>query len=135
MERTGRLIGKSKIPAGSLTPEELACAAWAPAVGKKIAAHAAAVTLVRGCLTVEVEDNIWQRQLNTLRPQIIRRIQEISGPELVQDIAFRPMIPRRMPQRAETVRSDFELRADDADSIMDPVMRRVYKTSRKKASA
>lgn len=136
MERAGRLIGKLKLTASAVSPEELAKAAWAAAVGKKIAAHSAAVSLVRGCLLVEVEDAVWQRQLTTLRGQIVGRLQEITGPEMVREVAFRPMIPRRMPQRAETARpQDFQLTADDADSIADPILRRLYKTSRKKASA
>jgi predicted nucleic acid-binding Zn ribbon protein len=136
MERAGRLIGKLKLPASAVSPEELAKAAWAAAVGKKIAAHSTAISLVRGCILVEVEDAVWQRQLTTLRSQIVRRLQEITGTEIVRDVAFRPMIPKRMPQRAETARpQEFQLTADDADSIADPILRRLYKTSRKKATA
>lgn len=135
MERAGRLIGKLKIPAGSMSPEELAQAAWAPAVGKKIAAHTAATGLIRGTLIVEVEDMIWQRQLTAMLSQIMRRVQEITGTALVEGIAFRPMVPRRMPQRAESVRSTGAASLDEADGISDAIFRSMYKTSRKKASA
>lgn len=136
MERAGRLIGKLKLPANAVSAEELAKAAWAAAVGKKIAAHSAAFSLVRGCLLVEVEDAVWQRQLTTMRSQIVKRVQEITGTIIVTEVAFRPMIPRRLPQRAETARpQEFKLTADDADSIADPILRRLYKTSRKKATA
>ena len=135
MERAGRLIGKLKLPANSVSPEQLAQAAWPVAVGKKIAAHSAAVSLVRGRLLVEVEDAVWQRQLTTMSVHIIRRLQEVAGAHVVTDVAFRPMIPRRMPQRADTSRADFSLMSDDADSIVDPILRRVYKASRKKATA
>jgi len=135
MERAGRLIGKLKIPKNALTPEELVCTAWPAAVGKVIAAHSNAVALVRDRLVVEVADATWQRQLSTLKVQIIRRLQEMAGADKVRDVSFRPMVPRIMPQRAETARSTFEPSGDDADRIADPVMRSLYKTSRKKASA
>ena len=134
MERAGRLLGRLKIPKSAATPEELVRTAWPSAVGKVIAAHTAAVALVRDQLIVEVEDAIWQRQLNTLRFQIINRLQEIAGVGTVCDIAFRPMIPRIRPQRAEAAHSTFDLSADDADRIVDPVLRRVYKTSRRRAT-
>lgn len=104
-------------------------------MGKKIAAHTAAVSLVRTTLIIEVEDAIWQRQLNTMRHQIIKRVQEVTGSTLVDDIAFRPMVPKRMPQRAEVVRPAREFWLDDADRIADSTLRSVYKTSRKKATA
>ncbi len=132
MERAGRLIGKMKDR--SLNEEEIARAAWPAAVGRKIAARTSAVSLVRGCLIVEVEDALWQRQLNMMRSQIIRRLQEV-GAACVADIAFKPGIPRREPQRAETPRQDFALTADEASAIRDPVLRRVYINSRKKATA
>jgi hypothetical protein len=135
MERAGRLIGKLKINAKSATPEELARAAWPGAVGRNIAAHTAVAALVRTSLIVEVEDALWQRQLNTLRNQIVRRMQDVMGAMVVTEIAFRPMIPKRMPQRAELVRSTYELKPDDADKIADAVLRHIYKTSRKKATA
>jgi hypothetical protein len=135
MERAGRLLGKLKIHANSVSPEELARAAWPSAVGKKIAAHANAVSLVRTCLIIEVEDALWQRQLNTLRGQILKRIQDLVGSALVADIAFRPMTPKRMPERAESSRQTPAHIPDDADRIADPILRSVYKTSRKKANA
>src|SRR4051812_2279616 len=108
MERAGRLIGKLKIPTGSVSPEELARTVWPFAVGTKIAAHSAAVSLVRSCLIVEVEDAIWQRQLTTMRAQILKCVQDVLGAKAVEEIAFRPMPPRRrMPQRAETARQTF----------------------------
>lgn len=135
MERAGFLIGKLRIPEGALSPEELSCAAWPAAVGKKIAARTTAVSLVRSCLIVEVEDILWQRQLTTLKAQIVKRLQEVLGAGVVNEVAFRPMVPRRQPQRAETARPAFDLTADDADRITDPILRRVYKASRRRATA
>ncbi|MCX6637264.1 MAG: DUF721 domain-containing protein [Acidobacteria bacterium] len=128
MERAGRLIGKLKLCA---TPEELARAAWPAAVGKRIAAHSAAVRLDGSCLVVEVEDTVWQGHLMALRSQIVKRMEEVLGSALVGRLAFWPMLPRRMPQREERVAR----RADEADDIADPEMRRLYKVARRKATA
>jgi hypothetical protein len=62
----GRLIGKLNRNRQVMSDEELACAAWALAVGKKIAACTGQKSLVRGRLIVEVQDMVWQRQLNTM---------------------------------------------------------------------
>ncbi len=134
MERAGRLLGKLNRSTQVLTGEELARAAWPQAVGKKIARYTAATGLVRKCLVVEVQDMVWQRQLNTLRWQILNNLKEVLGLGIVEDLELRPMTPRRMPQRADVPRQDV-MPADDADNIADPILRRMYKMTRKKATA
>ncbi len=135
MERAGALLGKIKLPRNAVTPEDLARAAWRAAVGDKIAAHTAVVSLVRGRLIVEVSDGLWQRQLNALSGQILGNLRAILGAGIVDDLDFRPAIaPRRAPQRSETA-SNAAGGGDEADRIQDPSLRRVYKMSRKKASA
>ena len=85
-------------------PETRARAAWALAAGKKIARHTLAAALVRGTLVVEVEDFVWQKQLNTLRHFLLRNLKEILGEDVVTEIDFRPMPKRIQPQRAESAR-------------------------------
>ena len=133
MERASNSLGKLKLST-KMSVEELARAAWPSAVGKRIALRTSVASLVRDRLVVEVEDAIWQKQLFHLRYQILRKVAEIIGDEIVRDIEFRIATPRRPPQPA--VRLD-EARAsgDDADGIKDPVLRVLYKESRKKASA
>jgi hypothetical protein len=50
MERASRLFGKMKFPGDTVSSEQLVCAAWSEAVGKRIARHARAERLVRGLL-------------------------------------------------------------------------------------
>ena len=50
---------------------------------------------MRGTLVVEVEDIVWQRQLNTLRHFLLRNLHKELGEALVTEIDFRPM-PRRV---------------------------------------
>ena len=131
MERASRVIGSLKLPVGTVSPEALVCAAWAGAVGRKIASHARAARLVRSHLIVEVEDAIWQRQLFALREQVRRKIEESVGPGIVEDIEFRVVPPRLGPRRARHA----ALPGDEAEAIADPVLRNIYKASRKRELA
>lgn len=132
MERAGKSLAKLKLP-DAISQDDLARAAWPAAVGKRIAAHAAAKCLVRGSLIVEVEDGIWQKQLFYLRFQILAKLQEVLGAGVITDVEFRIATPRRPPQPALSLNDSRS--TDDADAISDPGMRMVYKQARKKASA
>jgi len=133
MERASKLIRGLPLPGGTLSGEELACAVWPQAVGKKIAAHTRAAKLVRTRLVVEVEDGTWQRQLNALSRRIVWNLEQTLGKGMVDDIEFRVVPRRREPQRAtEAVPALF---ADEADAIADPVMRSIYRAARNKALA
>ncbi len=105
----------------------------AQAVGKRIAAHTRAAKLVRRRLVVEVEDQIWQRQLFVLSYHIVRNLERQLGPDVVEDLEFRVVPRRREPQRA--AQSAPALAADEADTIADPVLRGLYKASRARARA
>jgi predicted nucleic acid-binding Zn ribbon protein len=131
MERASRVLGKLSFPEGTFTPEAMVCAAWASAVGKKIAVHARAAKLVRTHLIVEVEDAIWQRQLFVLREQIRRKIDESVGMGIVEDIEFRVIPVRLGPRRAQRAMPG----TDEASGITDPVLRNIYKASRKRELA
>ena len=58
MERASKVLGKLSLPDGTVTQEAVVCAAWAGAVGRKIAAHTRAIRLLRAHLVIEVEDAI-----------------------------------------------------------------------------
>jgi len=133
MERASKLIRGLRLPGDTITAEELACAAWPDAVGKKIANHTRAAKLVRTRLVVEVEDRVWQRQLFALTGQIVRNLERHLGPGFIEEVEFRIVPRRREPQRAnEALPALFR---DEADAIADPVMRGIFKASRKKALA
>jgi Dna[CI] antecedent, DciA len=132
MERAGRLIRGLKIKGSGavVSHEDLARAAWPVAVGKKIAAHCGLIYLFSGRMVVEVEDEVWKSQLTTLQVQIRNRVDEIVGSGIVYSIEFRVMVRRRDPGRATA--PDV---TDEAASIADPVLRRLYVTSRRKAAS
>ena len=127
MERAGKSIAKLKLPQEVLQ-EQLVLAAWPDVIGKRLAARAVAVTLVRDKLVVEVEDAIWQRQLYFMRHQIVDKARSVVGDGIVNEVEFRVAVRRRPPQVALTA-------SPDANSIEDPVLRILYNQASKKASA
>lgn len=135
MERAARLIKNNKLSSGIFADDDLARAIWPAAAGKAIASHTVRVKLVRTTLVVEVEDATWQRQLYLLTRQIIDRICKVTGSSIVQDIEFRIAIPRRQAARAEVRESSARAVLDEAETIQDPVLKKVYRLSRKKATA
>lgn len=131
MQRASRILGN--IQNSGVLPEDIACAAWARAVGKRLAAHTRAARLVRTKLVVEVEDSVWRGNLMSLTPHILRNLAEALGPGLIDDLEFRIIPLRREPARA--LASVPPAVADDADQIADPVMRTIYKRDRRRKLA
>ena len=118
MERAGRLIPKLKLSRELNDPETRARAAWSLAAGKKIAEYTRATALVRDSLIIEVGDFVWQRQLATLERVLLANLEKALGEPLVKKLDFRPMPARRMPQRAESARSE--------TGIEDPILDLIY---------
>ena len=87
MERAGKSLAKLKL-SNAISHEELACAAWSAAVGKRIADHAKAKSLVRDSLIIEVEDAVWQKQLFHLRYQILPKLTDLVGEGIVRNMQF-----------------------------------------------
>jgi hypothetical protein len=138
MERAARVVKNTKFSKKILSDDDLARAVWPAAVGKAVAAHTLKVKLVRSKLVVEVRDGVWQRQLFPLSGQILERLRKVTGSDVITDIEFRIGIARREPQRAEAARSPLFAEvdpADDAEKIEDPVLKKLYLLSRKKAIA
>lgn len=69
---------------------EAACiAAWKHIVGERLGNHAVPVQLQNQKLVVVVEDNIWQRQLEQMRGQLLFRLNSLLGQTLVKSIELR----------------------------------------------
>src|SRR5277367_6098871 len=111
--------------------EQIACAAWSRAVGKRLAKYTRAAKLVRGRLVVEVEDVLWQRNLFGMTRQILGNLERTIGKGIVSDLEFRVVPARREPKRAETITPS----TDESDAISDPGLRRIYRAARQKESA
>ena len=142
MERAARLINKHKYSQQILEDSSVVRGIWPSAVGKAIARHTGALKVVRDSLIVEVEDATWQKQLHALRFQIVDRVQKLTGSTAIQTVEFRIGIPKRAPQRAETADGSASTGSrtptggqDEADLIQDPVLKKIYRLSRKRATA
>lgn len=132
MERAGRGLAKLKLARHGVEDEQLACAAWALAVGKTVARRTTALALVRSRLVIQVEDRTWQRQLWGLRGQILASLADALGRPIVEELEFRIAVPQRKPPQAEAAPALF---GDEADTIRDPMFRNIYKAARRKANA
>jgi hypothetical protein len=131
MQRAGRVLGNLKLAKQGVSDEEMVRSAWPAAVGRKIAVRTHAVGMVRNRLVVEVEDAVWQRQLWTLRGQILKRFEQVLGRTIVEELEFKIAVPRIKPVRADVS----HVSNDEADLILDPTFRSVYKAARKRANA
>ncbi|MBI5283281.1 MAG: DUF721 domain-containing protein [Candidatus Solibacter usitatus] len=131
MERAGRTIAKLKTAHQHLTVEELIVAAWPAAVGKRLAGRTRVVAVREGRMVVEVEDEVWRRNLAALSPHILKNMAEMLETSAPSWIEFRVGIPRRPPQREQVAARV----ADESDGIADPGLRRIYINSRRKAQA
>jgi hypothetical protein len=93
------------------------------------------VKLVRTTLVVEVEDELWRKNLWSLRYQILRNLEKAIGPEIVANVELHVMPPRFGPQREVETRLALDIPLDDAESIADPGLRRIYKAARRRETA
>lgn len=80
------------LKAAGASPEvaEAACiAAWKHAVGEGLGSHAVPVQLQNQTLVVVVADEIWKRQLEPMRGQLLFRLNSVLGQALVKSIELR----------------------------------------------
>jgi predicted nucleic acid-binding Zn ribbon protein len=100
MERAGRLIARMTSKS-ALSPAEIAAAAWPAAVGKRLAERTKVVRFDSGRVTVEVEDELWRKNLMGLKGQILGNLRKLTGLDLVDEIHFQVAVPRRPPMRED----------------------------------
>jgi predicted nucleic acid-binding Zn ribbon protein len=68
--------------------EAAAIAAWKHAAGDGLKEHAIPLRLENKTLTIAVADMIWQKQLTSMRGQLLFRINSILGQPLVSTLEF-----------------------------------------------
>jgi predicted nucleic acid-binding Zn ribbon protein len=62
---------------------------WPSVVGEKIAKVAVAESIQRGKLVVRVSRSTWRNELMFLKQELITRVNDAAGKEIVKDIIFR----------------------------------------------
>ena len=68
--------------------EAAAIAAWKHAAGEGLKEHAVPLKLQDRTLTIAVADAIWQKQLNSMRGQLLFRVNSILGKPIVSTLDF-----------------------------------------------
>lgn len=137
MQRAAQLIKNDKRSQQIIGDDAIVRGIWRVAVGNAIARHTVSLKVVRSTLIVEVEDALWQKQLFPLSGQIVSRVQKLLGHSGIHDVEFRIAVMKRQMQREESLRPPLLAASmeDEADQILDPVLKKVYRNLRKRAIA
>ena len=109
---------------------------WEDAVGSRIASHAQPVAFRDGVLTVAVDSSPWLQQLNFLKRDLIAKVNEKIGSEMVQSInlkAGKIAAPEKPVKSGSARRRQLseEERAwivEQAESVADPELRAVFES-------
>lgn len=59
---------------------------WSSLAGPRIARHSRAVRFDSGVLTVEVEGSAWMQELGYLKRELVRKINQHLGSDVVHDV-------------------------------------------------
>jgi len=62
---------------------------WEALVGTAVASHSRPVSLVRGTLVVAVDQPAWAAQLGWLSDDVVRRLADALGPDVVTELVVR----------------------------------------------
>lgn len=134
MDQASRIMARWEGVSDVIDHERIACAAWKRAVGKRVALRTRALKLVRSTLVVEVDDEVWRKNLWSLRYQILANLEKAIGPDIVRDVELRVMPPRLGPKREQSA-APIGTMTDEAEAIADPGLRRMYKAARSRETA
>jgi len=64
-------------------------AAWAEAVGQRVAAIASPVSERAGTLTIEVSDSVWAQELDLMQDTLLARLRDVLGESAPLALKFR----------------------------------------------
>lgn len=94
MEAVGGVLGRvmQGLGLGAALRGWQAVEAWPRVVGTRVSRHTRAVSFRDGTLHVEVEGSAWMHELGFLKRQLLGRINEHLGDEVVRELRF--SIPR-----------------------------------------
>lgn len=112
--------------------EAAAIAAWKHAAGDGLKEHAVALKLENRTLTVAVADPIWQKQLTSMRGQLLYRLNSTLGQSLVSALDFvvdPKVVKPRVEQRQHEDQLDNEVPIElwsAANAIHDKELRKSF---------
>ena len=134
MESAARLLPQvyRRMARQTTDEEALLLALWPTVVGPKVAARTRAVRLFGATLIVETVAQDWRKQLARMTYEIVGRLNDAAGKEVVRDVEFRVSVaaaPRPVTRAASATGFD------EAAEIADPHLRRIYRQLRRRAQA
>ena len=111
--------------------EAAAIAAWKHAAGDGLKGHAVPVKLENRTLTVSVADAIWQKQLHSMRGQLLFRVNTILGQPIVGAIEFvvdpKLAMAEQQKPKEETIDNEVPLELwSAANAIQDKELRKSF---------
>ena len=112
--------------------EAAAIAAWKFAAGDGLKEHAVPLKLENRKLTISVADRIWQKQLHSMRGQLLFRINSILGQpvgeiEFVIDPALAKRLAEPPPEQEQPLDNEVPLELwSAANAIQDKELRRTF---------
>ena len=111
--------------------EAAAIAAWKHAAGDGLKGHAVPLKLENRTLTICVSDAIWQKQLHSMRGQLLFRVNSILGQAIVSAIEFviDPKLARVAEQKPKEQPLDNEVALElwsAANAIQDKKLRKSF---------
>jgi predicted nucleic acid-binding Zn ribbon protein len=109
---------------------------WESAVGSRIASHAVPAAFRDGTLTLTVDSAPWMQQLNYLKRELIEKVNEKLGDELVKELYMKAgkVAGPAAPKKAEKVKhrelsgEELALIAEHAAAVSDPELRAVFES-------
>lgn len=134
MESAARLLPQvyRKLARQAADEEALLLGLWPVVVGARVAARTRAVRLFGATLIVETVAQDWRKQLARMTHEIVARLNDAAGKEVVRDVEFRVAVGAKpLPVARAASASGF----DEAAEIGDPHLRRIYRQSKRRAQA
>jgi len=106
---------------------------WDEAVGGKIASHAQPATFREGTLTLNVDSAPWLQQLTYLKKDLLAKVNEALGEELVKELQLKsgkvrsaPPPTKQAPKRRKLSEDEQTWIKEQAESVSDPGLRAVF---------
>ncbi|MGV8080841.1 MAG: DciA family protein [Syntrophales bacterium] len=99
---------------------------WDRAVGPQVAAQTYPQEIRRGILLVRVSSSVWMHQLQFLKEDILRKLQDVMGSDTVKGFRFSI---GEIPRSVQTPKTDAPLREVLGTSLLKPRDRRLIEES------
>ena len=68
--------------------EQMVVQSWGEIVGERIALEAKAVSVENGAVFVHVPSAAWRNELTFLKADLLKKIHDFTGKQVIQDIIF-----------------------------------------------